>query len=284
MCGTNMIIRRKALEEIGGMNQTNIAEDFATSISIHSRGWHSMYVGSVLAEGLAPHDLSSYVKQQARWARGSLEILLTDNPLFKRGLTWHQKVEYLSSASYHLSGIIVLIDAIFPLIFFFTNQVPFIVPTMFLAAVFLPYIFMMIYLLQRSSNFSYTFRALAFSMSLFPVHIMAFIATILRKRTAFSITPKTEQQENFLYLAIPHMLYMVAVMTGIIYAINREGWTASVINNMAWALFNVSAFIPFIIAAIPKKYSSESLLLNRPAERIANSRLKNDINHGEIRT
>src|SRR5690606_7694254 len=71
ICGTNVVIRRKALEEVGGMFEENIAEDFLTSLFVHQHGWRSVYVPQVLATGFAPFDLLSYVKQQLRWARGS---------------------------------------------------------------------------------------------------------------------------------------------------------------------------------------------------------------------
>ena len=68
-------------------------------------------------------------KQQFRWARGALEVVFIHNPFFKRGLSTGQRVEYLSSASYHLNGAVVLVDAMFPVIFFFTGAVPFQIST-----------------------------------------------------------------------------------------------------------------------------------------------------------
>ena len=103
ICGTNVVIRKDALEAAGGMVEDNIAEDFLTSLKIHQQGWISKYIPKVLVKGLAPEDLGSYYKQQYRWARGSLEVLFGENPLFKRGLTLAQKVQYLSSALYYLN-------------------------------------------------------------------------------------------------------------------------------------------------------------------------------------
>ncbi|MBX4209602.1 glycosyltransferase, partial [Candidatus Parcubacteria bacterium] len=67
MCGTNMVISRAALGQVGGMCTESIAEDFATGLFIHEKGWKSLYVPEVLAEGLAPEDFLSYTKQQFRW-------------------------------------------------------------------------------------------------------------------------------------------------------------------------------------------------------------------------
>jgi cellulose synthase (UDP-forming) len=261
MCGTNMVIRREAIMQVGGMCDTNIAEDFVTGLFIHQKGWKSVYVPEVLAEGLAPEDFLSYYKQQLRWARGSLEVLFKYNPLFKRGLTMGQKIQYLASASYYLSGIFILINAIIPLIFFFTGAIPFYVSTMALAIVFLPYIFLTIYTVQLSTNFSYTFRALAFSMSSWTIHLRALFELLLRKKSGFAITSKRAVEGNFLYLVTPHLAYLGLIIVGIVYAFLREGFTASVATNTAWVFLNGAIFIPFIKAALPQHTHVESRVL-----------------------
>lgn len=251
MCGTNMVIRRTALAEAGGMCETNIAEDFLTSLFIHERGWSSFYVAEVLAEGLAPEDFSSYYKQQFRWTRGSLEVVFRYNPLLRRGLSWAQRWQYLYSASYFLSGIVVLINMALPLAFFFWGAVPLAISTMALAGVFLPYIFTTIYTLQRSSNYSFTFRALAFAVSAWPIQLKALAAVIVNQKTAFSVTSKRRISGNFVRLVIPHLLYITLVGAGIAVALVREGLDTSVITNAAWALLYVATSTLFIREAIP---------------------------------
>ncbi|MBX4198393.1 glycosyltransferase [Candidatus Parcubacteria bacterium] len=252
MCGTNMTIRRKPLEDVGGMCATNIAEDFVTGLFIHQRGWKSAYVPEVLAEGLAPEDFLSYYKQQLRWARGSLEVLFKYNPLFMRGLSWAQRIQYLASASYYLSGTVIFLNSIIPLFFFFTGAVPFVISTMALAIVFLPYIFLILYNLQLSTNFTYTFRALAFSMGSWFIHLTALKELVLNRKTGFAITSKKAVQGNFVYLVIPHLIYIALTCIGIGFALVREGMTASFATNASWVLLNAAIFYPFIKAALPQ--------------------------------
>ncbi len=258
MCGTNMVIRREAIMQVGGMCDTNIAEDFVTGLFIHQKGWRSVFVPEVLAEGLAPADFMSYYKQQHRWARGSLEVLFRFNPLFKRGLSMAQKVQYLASASYYLSGLFVVVNAVIPLVFFFTGQVPFVVSTMALAVVFLPYIFLTLYTVQLSANFTYTFKALSFSMSSWLIHIQALWGVITNKKAAFAITSKKTSSGNKSYLkyAMPHIIYYVLAAAGISYALSVYGLTASVATNTAWVLLNCAIFWPFIRAASPQKVTA----------------------------
>jgi cellulose synthase (UDP-forming) len=252
MCGTNMVIRREALLQVGGICTESIAEDFVTGLFIHEKGWKSCYVPEVLAEGLAPEDFLSYYKQQFRWARGSMDVLFRYNFLLRRGLTFGQKVQYLSSVSYFLSGVVVIMNALIPIIFFFTGLVPLQISTMSLAALFLPYIFVTIYALQASVNFCYSFKSLAFSMAGFHIHLSALWANIIGKKSAFSVTSKKGLRGNFIHLVIPHIVYVGLVVVGIGYGIVREGFTPSLITNIAWAVLNTAIFAEFISAALPQ--------------------------------
>ncbi len=251
MCGTNMILRRQALEEVGGMCEESIAEDFVTGVFMHERGWKSCYVPEVLAEGLAPEDFLSYYKQQFRWARGAMDVIFKYNIFFRRGLTMAQRIQYLSSVSFFLSGWIVLMNACIPLVFFFTGMVTFKSSTMLLASIFLPYIFFTFFVLQRSSNFTFTFKSLAFSMAGFTIHIKAFFAALTGEKSSFSVTSKRKIEGNFINLIVPHLVYIVLVVIGFMRVLIREGFDPSVVTNLAWAIVNVVIFSEFIKAALP---------------------------------
>jgi len=257
MSGTNMAIRRTALLQAGGMSPESIAEDFLTGLKIHAAGWKSVFVPEVLAEGLAPEDFLSYYKQQFRWARGALDVVFSYNVVFKKGLTMHQRLQYISSVSFYFSGLVVLMNALIPIAFFFTGAVPFLISNMVLAAVFLPYIFLMLYILQSSSNFTFTFKALVFSMAGFTIHLKALWEAVTRKKSKFVVTPKRQQTGNFINLVIPQILYICLVAVGMYVAFQREGFSASFVTNTAWAMLNVGVFIPFIHAALPKKATAE---------------------------
>lgn len=252
MCGTNMVIRRSALVEVGGIAES-IAEDFLTGALMHSRGWKSLYVPEVLAEGLAPEDFLSYYKQQFRWARGSLDFIFRYKLLFRPGLSFAQRLQYLSSVSYFLSGAVVLMNALIPLLFFFFGIVPFQISTMLLAAIFLPNIFLTLYLLQRSSGYSFSFRSLAFSMAGFTIHLRALLAALLGEKTAFSVTSKKAISGNFVRLVIPHIVYILLVVFGVGVGIAREGFSPSILSNFAWAVLYSVIFLEFVAAALPKE-------------------------------
>ena len=251
MCGTNMLISRSALLSVGGMCAESIAEDFVTGLLMHAKGYRSVYHPEVLAEGLATEDLLTYSKQQFRWARGALDVIFRYNPLFMRGLSWPQKIQYLSSASFYLSGTFVVIDALLPIMYLYTGLVPVRIDGMLLAAVFLPYLFFTLYVLQRVSNFTFTFPSLGFSMGSFNIQLKALWKAMTFQRSGFSITEKNRISGNFLPLVKWHILFIVAALAGVPVALAREGYSASLINNGAWVLLTSIIFLPFIRAAMP---------------------------------
>ena len=50
-CGTGGIIRRTALEQVGGFATDTITEDIHTALKMHQRGWKSVYIADHLASG-----------------------------------------------------------------------------------------------------------------------------------------------------------------------------------------------------------------------------------------
>ncbi|HEX8924027.1 MAG TPA: glycosyltransferase [Patescibacteria group bacterium] len=257
ICGTNFLIRRKALVEAGGMTEDNIAEDFLTSLKVHQMGWKSYYTREVLSEGLAPEDMMSYYKQQLRWARGSLEVLFGQNPIFKKNLSWAQKLEYLSSALYYFNGVIVLIDIIMPLLFLFFGYRPVAASSTSFAIFFLPFMFLSLLTLKSATVGRISFRAMAFSQSSFVLQLQAIKSVILKQKMKFEVTSKQALTGNYINLAFPHLFYMGLTVEGLVVAILREGINASVITNIAWAMVNSAMFIPFISTAYNAQYKKE---------------------------
>ena len=97
-CGSAALILRQALEGIGGIATETVAEDFHTTIRLHGQGWRTRYHDETLVQGLAPHDLATFLLQRDRWARGNLSVLRTpENPLIAPRLTLKQRASYLSS-------------------------------------------------------------------------------------------------------------------------------------------------------------------------------------------
>ena len=116
-CGTNTVFSRKALDDTQGFAKGTISEDIATGMLIESKGYKCMALNNVEAYGMAVNDVTGFVKQRSRWARGCIQIFkkykISSNP----GLTARQKLEYLSCISYWFFGVKRMLYMIAPLLF-----------------------------------------------------------------------------------------------------------------------------------------------------------------------
>ncbi|OAT34797.1 UDP-forming cellulose synthase catalytic subunit [Proteus myxofaciens] len=116
-CGSCAVLRRSALDEIGGIAVETVTEDAHTSLRLHRHGWKSAYIRIPQAAGLATGSLSAHINQRIRWAKGMVQIFRLDNPLFGKGLTLAQRLCYLNAMLHFFSGIPRMIFLLAPLTF-----------------------------------------------------------------------------------------------------------------------------------------------------------------------
>ena len=74
-CGTSAVIRRAALESIGGFPEECDTEDIFTSIILLASGWRTICLPEPLSIGVAPANLTALIKQRTRWCHGNLRML-----------------------------------------------------------------------------------------------------------------------------------------------------------------------------------------------------------------
>ena len=116
-CGSCAILRRSALEEIGGFAVETVTEDAHTALRLHRKGWNSAYLRIPQAAGLATESLSAHIGQRIRWARGMVQIFRTDNPLLGKGLSLFQRICYANAMMHFLVGLPRLVFLTAPLAF-----------------------------------------------------------------------------------------------------------------------------------------------------------------------
>ena len=125
-CGSCAIIRRSALDAIGGFATGTVTEDIHTSIRIHKYGFKSVYHAEPLAFGIAPAQIEPFLKQRIRWGQGAMQVWRKEGVIFNRHLTLAQKLNYVASmityfdgwqkAVYYVTPVIVLVTGYMPLI------------------------------------------------------------------------------------------------------------------------------------------------------------------------
>jgi cellulose synthase (UDP-forming) len=114
------VVRRSALEAIGGVPTETITEDWATSIKLQAAGYQIRYLNEALSAGMSADKCGEFVQQRARWAQGTLQALFAStNPLTIPGLSWKQRLMHFSGIVYYLGSLSSLFNLIAPLIFLF---------------------------------------------------------------------------------------------------------------------------------------------------------------------
>jgi cellulose synthase (UDP-forming) len=122
-CGSCAVLRRSALDEIGGIAVETVTEDAHTSLRLQRNGWNTAYINIPQAAGLATERLSGHIKQRIRWARGMVQIMRTENPLFARGLSIAQRLCYFNAMTHFLYALPRLIFLTAPLIYLLFGHV-----------------------------------------------------------------------------------------------------------------------------------------------------------------
>ena len=120
-CGSCAVIRRSALEEVGGFAVETVTEDAHTALKLQRRGWNTAFLDIPLAAGLATERLALHVNQRIRWARGMTQIFRLDNPLLGHGLKLTQRLCYLNAMLHFQYGLPRVVFLTSPLVFMLFN-------------------------------------------------------------------------------------------------------------------------------------------------------------------
>ena len=234
--GTNAVLRREALvhmglqhfardfeadenrleefELIGGLSSISITEDMNTAMRLHSAGWRSAYHHEVLAEGLAPDDLRSTLLQKLRWAQGTIQVLLRDNPLTKSGLTFWQRLQYFQTMYSYFAGFFVAILLLCPIVSLFTGLVPVSSFSASFALHFIPaYIVNRLTLMTAGWGVSMQelWRNEQYAIALFPLQIQAVWSVLTGRKITFQVTPK--QRQSGVYLRLVRTQLIISTLT-----------------------------------------------------------------------
>ncbi len=124
--GTCFIVRRKAMEDIGGMPTKTLSEDWATSIKLQAAGYKTYMLDEVLGAGAIAESMGEYVQQRIRWTQGTLQALFAPtNPFTIKGFSFIQRFIHSYSIFHYLLNPFYVLIVIIPVFYFFFGALPF---------------------------------------------------------------------------------------------------------------------------------------------------------------
>jgi cellulose synthase (UDP-forming) len=238
----------------------SVTEDMATCMRLHANGWKSVYHHEVLAHGLAPEDLRTMLQQRLRWAQGTLQVLLRENPLTQRGLSAGQRLMYFATMWSYLSGFAAVIYLAAPVVYLCLGILPVNAYGLTFLAYFIPYVVLNQLLFAVIGYGVKTWRGHQYSLALFPLWIRACVTAAANvwfgRPLGFVVTPKTRQaRQPFPWRLIwPQLTAMAVLVIACVVGGLRlwAGATTSVIGtgvNWLWVAYDLLVLSVIIEAA-----------------------------------
>lgn len=217
-CGSAAVLRRRCLDEIGGLTGETITEDAETALALHSRGYDSVYVDRPMVAGLSPETMAGFIAQRSRWTQGMVQIFLLKNPLLHRGLSLPQRLGYLSASLFWFFPFARLVFLLSPLAYLLFGLAIYDANLSEVMAYTVPHLIAMI----AASNFLYGRVRWQFVSELYEVAqsffcFGAILKVIRRPRSPqFVVTPKGEHLESDFIsgLAAPFYIVLVVLFIG----------------------------------------------------------------------
>jgi cellulose synthase (UDP-forming) len=235
----------------------SVTEDTATALRLHAMGWESIFHSEILAYGLAPEDLGTALRQRLRWAQGTIQVFMRENPLFVKGLTLAQKLLYFNMTYSYFGGFVNLTYMLIPILYLFTQLSA-------VSAWSVDFLWRLIPLLILNRlMFGYISRGLSakrgeqYSIALFPLWIHAILSVVTGARLTFEVTPKQRQNGNYLLLIWPQLTVIFLASLGILYGIYQLSFgglsnTFGILINIFWCGYNIVLLSTMVRAALYK--------------------------------
>lgn len=276
--GSNAVLSRKALEEIGGFVTGVVTEDFATGIEIEKKGYRGIAIPDVLAKGIPPMTFKELMGQRRRWAKGCIQSGRKTGYLFSNNLTFLQKINYLTSISYWYTSIKRIIYFIAPLLFAFAGIMVVRCRLYQMFIFWLPmYVTSNICIRRFSRNIRTTKWTDIYETTFAPwLCTTVLTATFKRKGGKFRVTDKAVDvtKNSRLIYTMPYALGIILSVIGIIRLVGLSGkqQTATYCVILFWLCLNLYFMIMAFYVALGRKIALDYFAYNK--EQSATDELK----------
>ncbi|GAC1451020.1 MAG: glycosyltransferase [Pseudarthrobacter sp.] len=241
----------------------SVTEDMATAMRMHAMGWESVYHHEILAYGLAPEDIATMLTQRLRWAQGTIQVLLRENPLVQKGLKIGQRLMYFATMWTYLSGYAAVIYFAAPIIYLLLGVLPVTSLSWDFFLRFIPFMVANQLLFAVAGRGIPTWRGQQYSLALFPTWIKA-CTTAARnvwfgRPLGFAVTPKSRQTGGPSWSLIRPQLIVAALLAvasvvGIIRLATGLAEPLGTLVNVAWVIFDLVVMSILVRAVLYKGY------------------------------
>ena len=261
-CGSCAVMRRTALDEIGGIAVETVTEDAHTSLRMQRNGWNTAYINLPQAAGLATAKVADHIGQRIRWARGMVQILRIDLPLLGKGLSLAQRLCYFNSTVHYLFALPRLIFLTAPLVNLMLGRVNMYGYVVTILAYAVPHlVFATLTNSRIQGKFRHSFWNEVYETVLAPYILFPTMAALINPKWGkFNVTSKSTQMDRGYFdwrISRPFIVLLFLNLAGIAMGVSQLGnpdvQSGTIIVNIAWASLNLVNLGAAIAVTIEKR-------------------------------
>ena len=243
-CGSGLVWRREALEDIGGFPSWNLVEDLQSGVEALRRGWRGAYLPVVGAVGqTAPEDMANAIKQRGTWAIDTMRITFWGN---KRGLSLRQHLQFAELGFFYMLSFAVLVFAITPIFSLVFGVYPLVTTHVSYALHFWPLaaaIELLLVTLAEGLPYEDLWRARQTWLGMAPVYARATLIALRygpHRKPVYRVTRKEHVYRWYWQETLPQLLLVTALVAASAYHVLTESLlTTADLGSLFWAGFFV---------------------------------------------
>jgi cellulose synthase (UDP-forming) len=245
-CGSGLVWRREALEDIGDFPTWSLVEDLMSGVEAMKRGWNSAYLpirGAVAQH--APEDIANVYKQRGTWSLDTLRIMFWTD---LRGLSLRQKIQFSQLAFYYLHSLATIVFIVVLPISLVSNVYPMNMSGFEATYRFWPLIIsseLFLIALNGRQPFETAWRLKEMLIGLTPVYARSFFHAVFGgpdKAYTYRVTRKTDDFHWYWRETLPQMIVVVVLSGALIYR---------VVHVSSWSTFDMGLAYLTLLQILP---------------------------------
>ncbi len=241
-CGSGLVWRCEALDDIGGFPTWNLVEDLQSGVEALRRGWHGVYLPIVGAIGqTAPEDVPNAIKQRGTWALDTMRLSFWGD---KRGLSLRQHIQFSELGFFYLLSFAALVFGVTPIFALLFDMFPLITTHAGYALHFWPYaaaVELLLVCLGDGLPYEALWRARQTWLGMAPTYARAAILALIygpRHKPRYRVTRKEHVHRVYWRESLPQVLLFLALIGASVYHLATHSLlVAADLGSLFWAAF-----------------------------------------------
>jgi cellulose synthase (UDP-forming) len=241
-CGSGLVWRREALNDIGGFPTWNLVEDLQSGVEALRRGWRGVYLPIVGAVGqTAPEDIPNAIKQRGTWALDTLRLTFWG---VKKGLSLRQNLQFSELGFFYLLSLAVLVFLTVPVVSLVFDLYPLVTSHQTYAAHFWPYaaaVELLLAALAQGLPYEALWRARQTWLGMAPVYARAALVALRYgpgRKPSYRVTRKFHQHQWYWRETLPQFLLLLGLIGASIYhLLTHSLLDRADLGSLFWAAF-----------------------------------------------